>query len=75
MIGTMYDLGMDAWDGAKSKYNKTTYFTKISIVMLFLAFLIGSFFAFWIVLFRGTLNFFDIPLKPLAEPKLFKHLY
>ena len=54
MIGTMYDLGMDAWDGAKSKYNKTTYFTKISVVMLFLAFLIGSFFAFWIVLFRNS---------------------
>lgn len=75
MIGTMYDLGMDAWDGAKSKYRRTTYFTKISVGMLILAFLIGTFFAFWIILFRGTLNFLDIPLKPIAEPKLFKHLY
>ena len=75
MIGTIYDLGMDTWNGAKSKYNKTTYFTKISVVMLIIAFLIGSFFAFWIILFRGTLNFLDIPLKPIAQPKLFKHLY
>ena len=75
MIGTIYDLGTDAWDGAKSRYNRTTYFTKISIAMLIISFLIGSFFAFWIILFRGTLNFFDLPIKPVAEPKLFKHLY
>lgn len=71
MLSTIYELSVDTWDGAKRTYNETTYFTKISILMIFITFLIGSCFAFWIILFRGSMNFMNVSLKPLLPPKIF----
>ncbi len=71
MISDLYELSTDAWNSTKQTYKETTYFTKISILLIIITFIIGGFFAFGILIFRGTLNFLNVPFRPISDPKIF----
>jgi hypothetical protein len=68
MLSLLYEMVSNMWWSSKKTYNKTTYFTKITVLMLILTVIAGTFAAFGVIFFRSITNFFGITFAPIKGP-------